>query len=192
MVNNNASNWKPTEPSAPRPSDCIQPNTSRDRKVGRPVNFRQKSMIETVRNIRYSVAINPPAWARPSISFFGLARTSGSRNNNPISVTTANQPALPASPAAFCNNCKIHGNEVTRHPVSVITRSAPNRPPIRPQPTSSFEVNNKTRINRIGPKIISKLSLSCRSITMSSVILPIGSIPCLRAWNDTDKNRQKK
>ena len=52
MVTSNAANWNTAEPSDPRLRLCSHCSTSSEMKNGMPVNFRQKSMIETARNIR--------------------------------------------------------------------------------------------------------------------------------------------
>ena len=52
IVASSAMNWKVSDPPAPRFSEFSQDSTSSEMNTGKPVNFRQKSMIETARNIR--------------------------------------------------------------------------------------------------------------------------------------------
>ena len=133
-----------------------------------------------------------PAPDKPSTIFLGRARTSGSRNSKKIRSITANQPALPASPAAFWSNCKIHGRLCTSHPFAVMTRSAPIMPPQRSQPTEPLSVRSKKRMSTIGANTMIKLSASWNSRRISSVIIPIAWIFCFRDWKTTDRNKQKK
>jgi hypothetical protein len=68
----------------------------------------------------------------------------------------------------------------------------PNRAPNGPQPTASLGVSNKTRISRMGRNICNRCRMSVLVIRMSSVRSPIASIPCLRDWNMTDRNKHIK
>ena len=157
MVIARAMNWNTTDPPDPSSRLWSHCSTSSEMKNGSPVNFRQKSMIETARNIRYRVEIRIPASENASSSRRGRARMSGSRNSRKHSRNTAHQPALPASPAAFWSSWSGQESRTTSHPPAANTRSAPSRPSNQPQPTFSLDVSNRKRMTRIGPKIITRL-----------------------------------
>ena len=144
------------------------------------MKFKQKSIIETARNIRYNVEISTPEPDNASSKRPGCLRISRSRNNKKHNRITAHHPALPASPAEFCSSSKIHGKSVARQiPFSMLV-CTPNSDAKKPQPIASLGVSSKNNISRMGPNIITRFSLSARDNTMSSVTSPIASMPCLR------------
>ena len=69
--------------------------------VENPVKLRQKSITETLKNIKYNVEIITPAFASACSILDGCDLIFGSKNNSKSKKIHAHQPEDPASPAEF-------------------------------------------------------------------------------------------